>query len=742
MGDLKDAISLDNLEIGLSILSQVNYWRSTDTNYVASLKRNEGMTNFYYMAIAQTSADRAAGLLRHSVLLSQAECLSNWSPRAWHDEIAAFNEVKKELGLDVPVSEDDIERIENLVDKKGWEVGHYTCMFLSTDQIMGAGHSSYSSMAGMSSFNTSKLNIDSTDSSAIYTIDEFKALFDEYYATVGPDKLQEKVDAVKEKIEKIEKLKDLYYQNCPGHTFGNEKIVNETCLHGSGMQYTCSKCGYVKIDYTSDALGHNFQDGICLRCKKTGPKGIDSVSWTMVGKPENDEFYQSYEVGQDAVIIINYKTASKNMKDDKFIIDIADPKILSYKPQTNYSGNIHMNAAGETTVKIYPADNPSIAKTYTVSVEDAGGHNYVIKQTAVPGSGKTTKTCTKCGFTKDITIPSGIDEIKWIWKETDIVNYNPEIYEVGEYAEIHVLHNPNEVDNDEFIIEVSDPSVVVLSKSMVFNGLLTMAKSGNVTVTISAKYDPSIKREYTFQVVNKGERNSKIPLDHSTGANHQTTTETNLTDPEKATVSPTNPKISEDDSTDLKKPETSPAPSEKSETKPVDSRKPETKPVDSRKPETKPTDSSKSETEPTDQKEANTSPTDSKKPETTATIDPSEATIPTGIPSDQDVQNQQPIDQATVILSQSEYAYDGYEKMPTVISVSLGATSLENGTDYTVVYKDNRNIGTASVIVAGKGNYTGNVTKNFNIHAKKGIIVTIGAYRYKIKGQKKPHLQD
>lgn len=80
--------------------------------------------------------------------------------------------------------------------------------------------------------------------------------------------------------------------------------------------------------------------------------------------------------------------------------------------------------------------------------------------------------------------------------------------------------------------------------------------------------------------------------------------------------------------------------------------------------------------------------------------------------------------------------------MPTVISVSLGATSLENGTDYTVVYKDNRNIGTASVIVAGKGNYTGNVTKNFNIHAKKGIIITIGAYRYKIKGQKKPHLQD
>lgn len=713
LGDPNDAISLDNLETALSILRQVNYFRSTDSNYVGAMKRNEAMTNFSYMAIAQTSADRAAGLLRHSVLHSDCENLSNWSPRAWHDEIAAFNKVKEELGMDVLTSEDDVKKIESLADAKGWEVGHYTNLFLSVDQIMGAGRSSYSSRIGMCSYSASRLNLDSPNCPALYTVDEFSALFEEYYATVGPDKLQEKIDAIKEKIEK---LKDLYYQNCPGHTFGDKTVVNETCLHGAGIQYTCSKCGYIKTDYTTDALGHNFQNGVCTRCKKTGPKGIDSVSWMVVGKPESQEVYQSYEVGQEAVIIINYTTASKNAKDDKFMIDIADPRILSYEPQTNYSGNIHMNAAGETTVTIYPVDNPSIAKTYTVSVEDVGGHDYVIKQTAVSGSGKTTKTCTKCGNTKEITIPTSIKEIKWFWKETDVVNYNPEMYEVGEYAEIYVLQNPDEVDNDEFVIEVSDPSVAVLSKSMVFDGLITMVKSGDVKVTIYAKYDPSIRREYTFQVVNKGERTSKVPLDHSTRTDQPTVPETSLTDPKKPTTSPTNPKT----------PETSP----------TNPKTPEASSTDPKTPETSPTDSKEAETNPTDSKKPGTNPLDSKTPETSPT-DPTQTSNPTTSPSNNDDQKQQSIAQAVVVLSESEYAYDGYEKTPAVLSVSLGSATLEAGTDYTVTYKDNCNIGIAAVTVTGKGDYTGNVTKTFTIRGKKGTVVTVGVCQYKIKGQKK-----
>ena len=85
----------------------------------------------------------------------------------------------------------------------------------------------------------------------------------------------------------------------------------------------------------------------------------------------------------------------------------------------------------------------------------------------------------------------------------------------------------------------------------------------------------------------------------------------------------------------------------------------------------------------------------------------------------------------TIILPASVYSYDGKAKTPTV-SVSLNGRTLTAGIDYTVTYKNNTNIGTASVIITGKGSYTGTVTKTFTISAKKGTNFTVGAYKYKI----------
>ena len=68
----------------------------------------------------------------------------------------------------------------------------------------------------------------------------------------------------------------------------------------------------------------------------------------------------------------------------------------------------------------------------------------------------------------------------------------------------------------------------------------------------------------------------------------------------------------------------------------------------------------------------------------------------------------------TVILSQTSYTYDGSAKTPDV-TVKYGATVLRKGTDYSVTYSNNVNVGTASVVVRGTGDYNGSVTKNFTI---------------------------
>ena len=56
------------------------------------------------------------------------------------------------------------------------------------------------------------------------------------------------------------------------------------------------------------------------------------------------------------------------------------------------------------------------------------------------------------------------------------------------------------------------------------------------------------------------------------------------------------------------------------------------------------------------------------------------------------------------------------------ITVKCNGKTLKNGTDYTVSYSNNKNIGTATVKITGKGSYTGTITKTFKINPAKQEI--------------------
>ena len=61
------------------------------------------------------------------------------------------------------------------------------------------------------------------------------------------------------------------------------------------------------------------------------------------------------------------------------------------------------------------------------------------------------------------------------------------------------------------------------------------------------------------------------------------------------------------------------------------------------------------------------------------------------------------------------------------ITVKYNGKTLKNGTDYTVSYSNNKKIGTAAVKIAGKGSYTGTITKTFKINPAKQEIQKLTA---------------
>ena len=61
------------------------------------------------------------------------------------------------------------------------------------------------------------------------------------------------------------------------------------------------------------------------------------------------------------------------------------------------------------------------------------------------------------------------------------------------------------------------------------------------------------------------------------------------------------------------------------------------------------------------------------------------------------------------------------------ITVKYNGKTLKKGTDYTVSYSSNKNIGTATVKITGKGSFTGTITKTFKINPAKQEIQKLTA---------------
>ena len=65
------------------------------------------------------------------------------------------------------------------------------------------------------------------------------------------------------------------------------------------------------------------------------------------------------------------------------------------------------------------------------------------------------------------------------------------------------------------------------------------------------------------------------------------------------------------------------------------------------------------------------------------------------------------------------------KNLTQAITVKVGSKKLKSGTDYSESYANNKNVGTATLTIKGKGNYTGTATANFKILPKATGISNI-----------------
>ncbi|MGN8765338.1 leucine-rich repeat protein [Blautia massiliensis (ex Liu et al. 2021)] len=85
----------------------------------------------------------------------------------------------------------------------------------------------------------------------------------------------------------------------------------------------------------------------------------------------------------------------------------------------------------------------------------------------------------------------------------------------------------------------------------------------------------------------------------------------------------------------------------------------------------------------------------------------------------------------TKISTLKTRAFTG-KPLTQALTITYGGKKLVNGRDYTLTWENNKNIGTASVTIKGKGKYNGSVTKKFRITVQKNAVYTVSRLKYKI----------
>ena len=98
---------------------------------------------------------------------------------------------------------------------------------------------------------------------------------------------------------------------------------------------------------------------------------------------------------------------------------------------------------------------------------------------------------------------------------------------------------------------------------------------------------------------------------------------------------------------------------------------------------------------------------------------------------------------ASATLKNNSYVYNGKERTQTqsiVVKAKVNGSTrtLVSGKDYSVSYNNNKNVGTATAIIKGKGNYKGTIKKTFTILPKATTISSLkkGVRQFTLKWKK------
>ena len=149
-------------------------------------------------------------------------------------------------------------------------------------------------------------------------------------------------------------------------------------------------------------------------------------------------------------------------------------------------------------IDFYNIDLSAMSKNSVTRI--VNGHDF--KTTYA--NGKTniaTQVCKVCGYKIEFTTPTEVGDVWWRKNaDTGYFWYNcPTSFDVGDTLDIWHIYSGAET-NKEFEVVLSDKTAASCTTGTDGLWRIKMLKTGNLKITIRAKYNPSVKKEFSVKI--------------------------------------------------------------------------------------------------------------------------------------------------------------------------------------------------------------------------------------------------
>ena len=195
------------------------------------------------------------------------------------------------------------------------------------------------------------------------------------------------------------------------HEFGEIITVEATCEEAGKTSKTCKLCGYEEIISETEALGHNFENGICTRCNKY------EIQYTLthlieprvhaIAANSTETIAIAAETGYDLPNNITVSGATINWNKETGTLEISNP-----------TGKVSITAEGTVGV------SPYIGCYVDLDEATEGPEGIIFADLAYPTSG-TYWNITYSYPAQDVTFKTykttGTKVSKFAFEENDVI---------------------------------------------------------------------------------------------------------------------------------------------------------------------------------------------------------------------------------------------------------------------------------------------------------------------------------